>query len=117
MRPEAPKLLEDIRDAADFVLKSVAEKALDQFKNDRLLYQAVERNFEIIGEAMGRLAKADAETATQINRYPQIIAFRNILIHGYDTVDREIVWHVIHNDLPSLLGQTHKLLDEDARPR
>ena len=115
MQPEAPKLLEDIRDAADFILKSVADKTLDQFRLDRLLYQAVERNFEIIGEAMNRLAKADAQTASQINRYPQIVAFRNILIHGYDIVDREIVWHVIHNDLPSLLKQTIHLL-RDASP-
>jgi uncharacterized protein with HEPN domain len=98
MRPEAPKLLEDIRDAAEFILASVANKSLEQFKSDRLLYQAVERNFEIIGEAMNRLAKADTQTSTQINHYPQIIAFRNILAHGYDLIDREIVWHVIQND-------------------
>jgi len=115
MRPEAPKLLEDIRDAADFILKSVADKTLDQFIHDRLLYQAVERNFEIIGEAMNRLAKTDDKTASQINRYPQIVAFRNILIHGYDIIDREIVWYVIHNDLSALLKQTTQLLG-DALP-
>lgn len=47
----------------------------------------MERNFEIIGEAMRRLANEDPETAAEISDHRRIIAFRNILIHGYDLVD------------------------------
>ena len=59
MHPRAPKLLEDIRNAADFVKTATLGVALEQFKQDRLLRQAVERNFEIIGEAVRRLEKDD----------------------------------------------------------
>jgi|SRR5882757_1891314 len=81
MQPKSLKLLEDIRDVT-------ADKSLDQFRLDRILRQAIERNFEIIGEAIKRLAQLDQETATEIGDYRQIIAFRNVLIHGYDLRSR-----------------------------
>ena len=59
MHPRAPKLLEDIRNAADFVKTATEGVALHQFTQNRMLRQAVERNFEIIGEAMRRLEKVD----------------------------------------------------------
>ncbi|MDP2066912.1 MAG: DUF86 domain-containing protein [Burkholderiaceae bacterium] len=80
MHLRAPKLLEDIRSAADFVKTATDGVALPQFKQDRLLRQAVERNFEIIGEAMRRLEKDDPDTAARITDYRRIIAFRNVLI-------------------------------------
>jgi uncharacterized protein with HEPN domain len=63
MHPRAPKLLEDIRSAADFVRTATDGVAVQEFKQNRLLRQAVERNFEIIGEALRRLEKDD--TAAQ----------------------------------------------------
>ena len=86
MHPRAPKLLEDIRSAADFVKTATDGLALQQFKQNRMLRQAVERNFEIIGEAMRRLEKDDPDTAARITDYRRIIAFRNLLIHGYDVI-------------------------------
>ena len=86
MHPRAPKLLEDIRNAADFVKTATLGVVLTQFKQDRLLRQAVERNFEIIGEAVRRLEKDDPDTAARIAGYRSIIAFRNVLIHGYDVI-------------------------------
>ena len=59
MARKSPKLLEDIRDAAVFVRQACQDKTLDDYRQDRLLRQAIERNFEIIGEAVGRLAKID----------------------------------------------------------
>jgi len=57
MHPRAPKLLEDIRSAAEFVTSATDGLVLQEFKQNRMLRQAVERNFEIIGEAMRRLEK------------------------------------------------------------
>lgn len=110
MRPDSPKHLEDIRDAAAFVLEATRGASLQGYLENRLLRQAVERNFEIIGEALNRLRKADTETAARIGETARIVAFRNILAHGYNTIDHEIVWHLIRQDLPSLLETVEGLL-------
>ncbi len=115
MRPRTPKLCEDIRDAAAFIIASVQGRTLDDYRGDRLLRQAVERNFEIIGEAMHRLAREDPGTAARIGDYKQIIAFRNVLIHGYDLIEDAVVWQVIRDDLPTLQQAVASLLTESKR--
>ena len=75
-----------------------------------MLRSAVERQFGIIGEALSRLAKDDPEVAAVIPDHATIIAFRNILIHGYATVDDKIVWGVIENHLRSLRDSVRALL-------
>ncbi|MEK7437561.1 MAG: HepT-like ribonuclease domain-containing protein [Pseudomonadota bacterium] len=71
---------------------------------------AVERQFEIVGEAMNQLRRVDSETATAIPELPRVIAFRNILVHGYANVDNRLVWGVLETDLPSLLTTLGRLL-------
>lgn len=110
MQPKTPKLLEDIRDAAEFIRECARGKTLAAYGSDRILRQAIERNFEIIGEAMKRLAQHDPQTAARIGDYRQIIAFRNVLIHGYDLVDRPLVWSAIENQVPALLRDIDALL-------
>lgn len=117
MELKSPKLLEDIRDAAAFVRQAVERKSLDDYRRDRLLRQAVERNFEIIGEAVGRLVKLDPATATRIGQHAQIIPFRNLLIHGYDLIGERQVWDVIQLNLPTLEAEVTALLAETGRPR
>jgi uncharacterized protein with HEPN domain len=115
MEPKSPKLLEDIRDAAAFVRQEIDGKTLDDYRRDRLLRQAIERNFEIIGEAVGRLAKVDPATAAKIGDYQQIISFRNVLIHGYDLIDDAQVWEVIRQNLPTLEAEVSALLADAAK--
>ena len=110
MQPQSPKLLEDIRDAVAFIGEVTKGKGLADYGADRLLRQAIERNFEIIGEAIKRLAQYDAETAARIDDYRQIIAFRNVLIHGYDLVDHALVWNTIETQIPTLLRDVEALL-------
>ncbi len=114
MHPDALKLLEDIRDAGSFVLDVVRDCEQGAYEQNRLARQAVERNFEIIGEALNRLSKADPSTADRVGPVPQIVAFRNILVHAYDNIDHEIVWHVIQNELPRLVATVETLM-HDAR--
>lgn len=110
MQPKTPKLLQDIRDAAEFIREQTDGKTLEDYRASRLLRQAIERNFEVIGEAMNRVARNDAETAARISHHPQIIAFRNILIHGYDMIDDEQVWKIITEQLPILECEVEELL-------
>jgi len=110
MHSRSPKLLEDIREAAAFVREVAKGKSLADYGADRLLRQAIERSFEIIGEAIKRLAKHDAETTARIDNYRQIISFRNVLIHGYDLVDHALVWSTIEIETPSLLRDVEALL-------
>ena len=83
MQPKTPRLLDDIRDAAAFILQVTSGSTLETYRGDRLLRQAVERNFEIIGEAVNLLRKLDPAVAARITDASRIVAFRNVLIHGY----------------------------------
>jgi uncharacterized protein with HEPN domain len=70
----------------------------------------VERSFEIIGEALNRSFKIDPELVDEIPNYRQIISFRNILAHCYDTVEDRIVWGIIEESLPRLLSDLKRIL-------
>jgi uncharacterized protein with HEPN domain len=82
MRFEAKKYLFDIKQAANLLLRFAKGKTLAEFTDDPLLRSAIERQFEIIGEALSQLSKVDPDTAATISEHRRIIAFRNILIHG-----------------------------------
>ncbi len=112
MQPEALKLLEDVRDAGSFVLEATAQSSLAEYLENRLVRQAVERNLQIIGEAMNRLHRMTPEIAARAGEVDRIVAFRNILVHGYDMLDHEIVWQVISDELPGLVERTGALLSE-----
>ena len=114
MRPErTPKTLEDVQDAATFILEATEDKTLDDYSRDRLLRNAVERNFEVIGEAVGRLLRNDPDAASRLSEHERIVAFRNVLIHGYDLVDDELVWDTVTSKLPVLLSEVEALLREE----
>ena len=112
MRHKTLTLLEDIRDAAQFIVDETTGTTLAAYRQDRRLRQVVERNFEIIGEAMRRLSNHDPATANRITEAGPIIAFRNVLIHAYDVVDHDRVWRVIHEALPTLKAEVEHLLRE-----
>jgi uncharacterized protein with HEPN domain len=80
------------------------------YLDDRLLRRAVERSFEIVGEALSQLRKIDEPMATSISDYRKIIGFRNVLIHGYGTVDDELTWSIVEHDLPVLRRELDALL-------
>ncbi len=82
------------------------------YAGNAMAQAAVERKFEIIGEALAQLAKADAPLAARISGLPKIVAFRNQLIHGYASVDISTVWTVVQTSLPLLLAQASALLEE-----
>ena len=119
MHPKSAKLVEDIRDAAAFILEASKDMSSEQFAGNRLVRQAVERNFQIIGEAARRLTNIDidSDTAARLGPVARIIAFRNIIVHGYDSMDYEVVWSVIKHDLPGLSLRATELLRSAGLPK
>ena len=79
---------------------------------DELRKSAVERQLEIIGEALNRLRKADPEVAQRIPDISRIVGLRNILAHGYAVVDDAVVWSAVSERMPALLTVVENLLDE-----
>jgi len=112
MQHEAKKYLEDVAQAADAIVQFTAGKTLADYMEDPLLRAAVERKFEIIGEALVRLSKSDASVVERITEYKRIIAFRNVLIHGYNNVDDLLVWGVVESKLAALRRDVATLLSE-----
>jgi uncharacterized protein with HEPN domain len=114
MRIESKKYLYDMARAAKLALGFIEGKTFADYSADLLLRSAVERQLEIVGEALSQLARIDPAVASQIGEYQRIIAFRNILIHGYAEIDHRIVWNVLELKLPVVLSQASSLLgDED----
>lgn len=102
MHFKANKYLFDIAAATKRIDKFCNGKSFVHCSNDDQLRSAVERQFEIIGKALNQLTKVDVATANQITDYRHIIAFRNILIHGYADVDDRLVGDLIQTRLPKL---------------
>lgn len=111
---EAAKYLWDARQAASRIARSTAKRSYEDYLAAEMLRSAVERQFGIIGEAFAGLRRVDPELAASIPDLPRIVAFRNVLIHGYATVDDRLVWGVVEGKLSELLELLGRLLDEAA---
>ena len=85
-------------------------RTLDDYLSNTMLRSAVERQFEIIGEALSQLHKIDSKLVGRIQGHRRIISFRNILVHGYVTIRDDTVWGVVQTDLPILSKQINDLL-------
>ena len=111
MRLEARKYLHDIARASDLVAEFVAGAGIDDYAENAMLRAAVEREFEIIGEALAGLARLDEDLVSGISEYRRIIAFRNILIHGYAEIDDRLVWDIVESKLPILRREVAALIE------
>ena len=87
MEAERLKYLSDVRDAVSAILKFVKDKTYEDYREDDLLISGVERKFEIIGEALNRIKRNSPQVLDKIRDHRSIISFRNILAHGYDSID------------------------------
>jgi len=84
------------------------ERNFYAFQKDLKTRKAVERNIEIIGEAMDRILKADSDF--QITDSRKIVDTRNRIIHGYDSVSDDVIWLIVNRYLPVLEEEVKKLL-------
>lgn len=100
----------DVREAGTAIQAFVIGLDAAAYDGSSLVHSAVERKFEIIGEALNKLSRYDPALAAKIPNLPQIVAFRNQLIHGYNTINHGLVWHAVQTDLPELLSRVDELL-------
>lgn len=108
---ERPQLLycQDILESGAAILSYVQGIACDAFIQDRMRYSAVIREFEIIGEAVGKLSEELKGGYPEIP-WQDVKDFRNLLAHEYFGVDLEIVWNTIRDDLPMLMDAVQKIV-------
>ncbi len=85
-----------------------AEKNFIKFQKDIKTKRAIERNIEIIGEAMNRILKK--EPGIKITNARKIVATRNRVIHGYDSVSEDVIWAIVVQELPKLENEINQLL-------
>lgn len=112
MRRDARLYLRDVIEASDAIARFVKGADEVSYQQDELLHSAVERKFEIVGGALSQLSKLDPQLAARIVRLREIIAFRNVLIHGYAAVQHDRVWDIAQRSLPALRQSVAELLQE-----
>ena len=110
MNDETRNNLIDILQAAEEIQDFVRGMDFKAYQNNPVTKRAVERDFEIIGEALNRIKYTDNKLLKKISEHHRIIGFRNILIHGYDIVDEAIVWQAVTNHLPILIREIKDIL-------
>ena len=100
-----------MRDYAAEAVAMLGDTGLEQLRDDRKLQLALVRLVEVVGEAASKVPNDFRE------RYPTLpwreaVAMRNLLIHGYDVIEHEILWHTVTSNLPPLVEELNHILDE-----
>jgi uncharacterized protein with HEPN domain len=106
----------DVQQAAEAITKFTEGLDAAGYTASLLVRAAVERQFEIIGEALNRLSKEAPALARRVPDLPEIVSFRNVLIHGYATIDHARVWNNATTLLPALHEAVSTLLAELGPP-
>jgi len=104
--------LSDMLDSDGAIQEFVKSLSFEEFCNDRKTYSAVIREFEIIGEAVGKLIGELDQEHPEV-AWQDIKDFRNLLIHEYFGVDLEIVWRIVQDDLPVLMETVRRILQPE----
>jgi uncharacterized protein with HEPN domain len=112
MQDKTRTCLYDILQAATDILEFTRDLSYADYIADAKTQAAVERKFEIIGEALNRMKRLDEPLVAVIPDHERIISFRNIISHGYDIINPALVWDAIQNHLPSLVRVAQGLLND-----
>lgn len=112
MRREAGAHLWDAAEAAKLVHEFALGKTEASFNSDLIVRSAIERQLEILGEALKRLRRDDIDTAARVPGLDRIVGMRNVLAHEYGYIDYEILWRATTNEIPNLIPILNQLVDE-----
>lgn len=109
MSIEEKKLLTDILNSIISIDEHLeGRRDFTEYKTNKTKRRAVERELEIIGEAVSKLLKINPSIAISYAR--QIVDLRNKVIHAYDNVNNTVIWNVIMNHIPQLQKESEQLL-------
>jgi uncharacterized protein with HEPN domain len=106
------KLLKYILDIESIIheiefIKEKSENNFISFKSDIILQRAIERDLEIIGEAVKKIYELNP--SNNLSSVKKIIGLRNIISHAYDSIEPELIWSIIQKDIPILAVEIEKL--------
>jgi len=103
MSIELKQRLHDAIEACHAIQSFTGGITYEQYADNLLLRSGVERQFEILGEALGKAEILNPELSHSIPDIRRIVGMRNRIIHGYDSVDDEIIWDAVQTHIPGLL--------------
>ena len=116
MNDETKKRLVDALEACRAIVQFTVGTSFAAYAADSMRRAAVERKFEVLGEALNRAEESAPELTERLPEIGRIIGMRNRIIHGYDAVDDEIVWDAVQHKIPLLLENLSALLGDKGEP-
>ncbi len=117
MQPKTLKYLLDIQSVISEIelIKTKTNNNFNQFKSDFILQRAIERDLEIIGEAVRKITELD--DSVKLSSTKNIIGLRNIISHAYDSIEPEMIWGIIQNNIPVLNEEVNNIIQSQFNPR
>lgn len=110
MPHDPERYLHDMLDSCRYLVEFTAGRTKQDYIRDRAFRSALERELQIIGEALLQLEKTAPETAQRITEYRRIIGFRHILVHAYRSLEPDTVWTIVEEKLPVLMNEIEELM-------
>ena len=110
MTRDREKFVFDVFESSRYLAQFTADETLDRYVNDRAFRRVIERELQIIGEALMQLKKLDPKVVARFSESERIIAFRHVLVHGYHELDGGLVWNILKQKLPALQRELEVLL-------
>ncbi len=105
--------IQDILESIEKIQRYVSDMTLEEFLEAEMVVDAVVRNFTIIGEASRHVPEELEERWPDVPWY-EMRGMRNVVVHEYFGVSREILWGTVRNDLPPLVPMLHKILENET---
>ena len=103
--------LYDILKSCDAIIDYTKGVVYESYTGDRMIQDAVERNFITIGEALNRIRTEAPDLLDQITDSKKIIAFRNIVVHAYDSIEDSLTWDIVQSGIEKLKDECEKLIN------
>jgi uncharacterized protein with HEPN domain len=105
--------LHEILSSCQAIISYTDKATFEDYLQNDMMRDAVERRLGIIGEALTRAERLDPAIGSRIPDIRPIVGMRNRLIHGYEAIDDELIWRTLQTDLPRLQAQVAALIDGD----